>query len=204
MNLLLLSYNNYYNRRVKGYDSLYPYAQNSTAYQVVGNINFDPNDGINTSLIIGTGVETWTASLDKASWDYLIAFEGDPEAAPTQGTIVSRWFILNVNRTRGKQYKLTLQRDLLYDYYTPVVSSPAFVEKGWLREANPLIFNSEDIQVNQIKKEETLLKDETGCPWLVMYAAKNAITADKVITVPQDNIDNSIDISASTIDNFVL
>ena len=199
--ILLLAFNNYSNRQVKLYDSLYPYLQNSASYFNIDSVNFNPNDGVTTEIILGKGTETQLQNLDVASWDYLIVYT---KTQTLDGPINSRWFILNVERTRGGQYKLTLQRDVLADYYQQATTSPAFVEKGWLRETNPLIFNSEDIQVNQIKKQETLLKDETACPWLVMYVAKNAVENDKQITVPADNVVNAVEVSVSSIDNFVL
>ena len=86
--------------------------------------------------------------------------------------IVSRWYILESVRTLNGQYKVSVRRDVIADYFNDIIDSPVYVLKGRLEAENPLIYNSERLQFNQIKKSETLLKDETGTPWIVAYTAK--------------------------------
>lgn len=159
MNLYYLHFNNYYNRIVKKFDTLseyltLPYYDNV----VTENIQFNPNDGVDTKQITNVPVG------NEFTYDYCVLADGN--------TIVSRWFILYANRNRNGQYTLTLRRDMFVDSYEPVLDAPAFIEKATLRNNDPMIFNSENMTFNQIKKGETLLKDSTGCPWIVGYLNK--------------------------------
>lgn len=54
-NLLLLSYNNYFNRLYRKENSAGNYVQNSAMYVALGDINFNPGDGVTTSLVVGKG-----------------------------------------------------------------------------------------------------------------------------------------------------
>lgn len=157
MTIYILSYNNYYNRQLKRelkMEAYEPYVE----YTLTG-VNFNPNDGVDTVHLIGVG------EYDGRG-DYLIVYGSD---------IVSRWFIIDAVRTRGGQYQLTLHRDVMADYYGDILKSPIFVEKATLEDGDPLIFNSENMTVNQIKQSEHPLKDETGCAWLVGYMSSKDI-----------------------------
>ena len=54
--LLLRGFNNYFNRIVKFYDTLASYKSNSNSYIEYSNkyINFNPNDHVNTELVLGS------------------------------------------------------------------------------------------------------------------------------------------------------
>lgn len=160
--LYILQWENYYSRRVHpdlvnyedgGYGI---YLEMDTAG--FSGVNFNPNDGVNTEVILNFN--------ETQKGNYLIVLNEDKR-------IESRWFIIDENRVRGNQYKLTLRRDVITDYWNIIKSSPALIEKCNLDYDDKLIFNSEDMTVNQIKTNETLLKDITGCPWLVAYIAKD-------------------------------
>lgn len=187
--IALLSYNNYYNRIYKKEASLGDYITNSRNYIVLDNINFNPADGVSTSLILGKGTGLGFLNWEQGSPDYLIVYNN------TDNTIKSRWFILDEDRTRAGQYKVTLRRDLLADYSESLAESPLYIEKGYISDLDdPLLCNNEGLIVNQIKKDEILLKDRTQCPWLVMYLKKGALgnssigTQGKVaINVPQED-----------------
>lgn len=154
--LYLLNYNNYYNRIVKKEDTLDAYKNpDGASPTVLQNINFVPNDGVDTTQVVNIH--------DSITPDYLIVVEN--------GEIKSRWFIIESTRERSGQYKLTLHRDLVVDYYDSILNAPCFIEKATLPSNNDLIFNKEDISVNQIKQSELLLKDETKSPWICIYAA---------------------------------
>ena len=131
------------------------------ATYIAENINFNPNDGVTTELILNT-----TEGLPTP--DYLIAAEQDGFR-----TINSRWFVIEAQRTRALQTRLTLYRDLVADHLEQIIDAPMFVEKATLTASNPLIYNSEDISVNQIKTAEHLLKDKTDCPWIVGYLPRD-------------------------------
>lgn len=87
------------------------------------------------------------------------------------GEIISRWFIIEFDRTRNGQYIATLRRDLMADYIERIKDAPVLVEKANLEMGDPLIYNGESLEYNQIKKSEYLLKDKTNTPWIVGYTA---------------------------------
>lgn len=183
MTLYLLHYNNYYNRKVKKENNLEDYLQ-YLIDQPLENINFVPGDYINTTQIIN-----WYGEHP----DYLIAVDENNE-------INSRWFVISTERIRNGQLQLTLRRDLVVDYYDNITNSPCFIEKAILPSNNNLIFNNENMSFNQIKTSETLLKDESECPWIVIYAAsKDASGAPTLYsdtfgdTFPVSQIYNSVD-----------
>ena len=159
MNLYYLHYNNYYNRMVKKFDTLaeyltLPYYDNLST----NNVSFNPNDGTETEQVVNINSQSF-------GYDYAILADGND--------IVSRWFILKSKRLRTGQYRLHLRRDLFADLLNDVIDAPAFIEKATLGFNDPMIFNSENMTFNQIKQSETLLKDKTGCPWIVGYLARN-------------------------------
>ena len=71
-----------------------------------------------------------------------------------------------------------------------------FIEKATVPfESDVAIYNTEDIQTNQIKSDEYLIKDETQSAWLVAYFAKNINFGtgtgqlDSHITIPAPEVD---------------
>lgn len=155
--LVLLRYNNYYARRLKKEATLQAYLQ----HQVLqfSNVNFNPNDGVNATHVVNqsTDMSNYMLVLDEAN------------------NIISRWFILEAKRNLNGQYTIQLRRDLWADYTTDIMNATTFVEKGIAANSDTAIFNDEQVTFNQIKVSESLLKDNTGCRWLVgYYARKNS------------------------------
>ena len=188
MQLLLLHYNNYFNRIIKKENSFADYIAADADYKSVVNINFNPGDGITTSLVLGCGPTDFLFENGE-DFDYLVAKE------ETVAAINSRWFIVEQHRTRGGQYELMLKRDVIADNYNEVITSPIFLEKGFINDVNdPLLYNSELMNVNQIKQLEVPLKDETGCGWVVGYIPSDAFPkvepaydrVEKDITMPMN------------------
>lgn len=159
--IFIYNYNNYYNRKVKKEDSLEKYG--SPIYIETGNnVNFNPSDGVNTYYDAGRINNSYDGH-----GDYLIYSEDNV-------SVTSRWFITEADRLRKGQYRCVLRRDVLVDYYPQVVSSPCYIEKALINDINnPLLFNREAIQFNQIKTDEFLLKDATNCPWVVGYIPRS-------------------------------
>jgi hypothetical protein len=85
MTLYILKYNNYYNRLVKSFDTMDEYEPYIT--YTLQTTNFNPSDGVDTQHVFGVGEYDGTG-------DYLIALDED-------GSIVSRWFIIDSVRTRA-------------------------------------------------------------------------------------------------------
>ena len=164
MNLHILKFNNYYNRIIKRFDTLQEYLP----YQIgdtMLNVNFVPNDGVATTQLTNRSYQNLG--------DYLLVVE--------DGEILSRWFIMECKRLRNGQYQLTLRRDLVADYYNPILNAPCFIEKATVGNTDPAIFNNENMTFNQIKTSETALKDKTGCAWVVGYVPRDAFKTDTTV-----------------------
>jgi len=123
-------------------------------------IAFNPNDGVMTEQIINLPSGSTLAP------DYLVCYETDES---NLSTIDSRWFVTEWTRTRKGQYKATLRRDVIADHYGSIKDSPIYIERGPLAATDNLIYSKEGNSFNQIKKSETLLKDETEEAWIVGY-----------------------------------
>ena len=115
-NVLLLHYNNYFNRKIKKLETVAEYkAADSTTennvtvanYSECLNINFNPGDGIVTSLILGYGTNPSSMFNPGANYDYLVVVDHEEDSSTTPPTVTetinSRWFIMEAHRTRGKQ-----------------------------------------------------------------------------------------------------
>lgn len=166
LNLYYLHFNNYYNRIIKKFDTLSEYLVDPY-YDgcVTENAAFNPNDSVDTVQIVNKADFTY---------DYMVA--------ATTTNIVSRWYVMEAKRKRNGQYELKLRRDMFADSYNEIKNAPAFIEKGTLYDTDPFIFNNEDLTVNQIKKSETLLKDKTGCPWIVGYLANGTTISETSVS----------------------
>jgi hypothetical protein len=190
--LFLKKFNNYANRIVVKYDTLTAYQERASSYITFSDINFNPNDGVMTELVVGSEVQqqpvdsTNTIVLDwetNGSPDYLVCFSNID-------TIISRWFITECVRTRLGQFKLTLKRDSIADHLDSVENATCFINKGYIEDKeDSAIFNKEDITTNQVKSGEVLITDETNCPWVVGYVAKNKLSGTAV-TFEDTSIEN--------------
>ena len=74
MQLLLLHYNNYFNRIIKKKDTIADYKSADINYKEVANINFNPGDGVATSIVLGLG-QTGSIFTSTDEFDYLVAYE---------------------------------------------------------------------------------------------------------------------------------
>lgn len=173
MNIYLLNYNNYYNRRLLIANTLQEYVDVAGSYLYSkSGVNFVPGDDITTTLVVNCSREE--------IGDYLLAIDESSQ------DISSRWFILENKRERSGQYTLILRRDILADFYNDIIDCPMFVEKGTVGQNDPAIYNKEDMTFNQIKKSEFLLRDNTNVAWLVGYVANNYPYDDEG-TIPVDS-----------------
>ena len=187
--VFLRNYSNYFNRIIKRFDTLREY-QDSCKYYVRNNRNFNPADGVFAEHL---------ENIDKEplnECDYLLVLD-------EKDNIVSRWFIVEADRTRGQQFKFSLKRDVIADNFSTVLNAPCYVEKGTLGADDDLIYNSEGLLVNQIKKDETQLFDKSKCPWIVGYIARdflkqvdnNPVNPKTVYGIYGIEYDNAIDAS---------
>ena len=177
---------NYYNRSAKRYDTLQEYGD-YVFMETASHLNFNMRDGVVATIVAGKVDNEYRAQAD-----YVIYAEDNVN-------ITSRWYIVEQDFNRKGQYIVSLYRDVLADNWEDIVNAPIYIEKATLPSNNPLIYNREELDVNQIKTSETQLKDKTGCPWIVGYFARrdgegnittmtgninNDFTADIVLTTP--------------------
>lgn len=167
----LKKFNNYFNRKIIGYATVAEYLTAADEYFLsAAPISFNPSDNVSTELIMND------VPFDA---DYLLITD-------LEYNIISRWFIMESVFTRKGQHVYKLRRDVIYDNLDNLASSPVFIQKGWLRDTDPFIFNSEGQSYNEIKKDETLLKDDTGAAYIVGYIAKNASASEISIQVGEE------------------
>lgn len=169
MNLYLYNnFSNYYNKRIKRYTTLADYGD---PIFIQSNVNFNPNDGVNTVADIG-GTSRYDGTADYC----LVVLDGE---------IISRWFVIEHGRNHAGQWKTTLRRDLIADFYDEFMSSTVYLEKGWINNASdPLLFNNENYYANQIKKNETPLIGKDKCMWLIGYVDKPGKITQDGTTIP--------------------
>lgn len=168
-NIYLLSYNNYNNRQVKKLNSINDYINGGYVLNTVLNCNFEYSDGITSQLLVNS-------SYVNVEPDYILVEDIASRVVDLQGNLVSsdfsRWFVIDSELIRGNQYKFNIKRDIWVDHYDLCMNSTYFIERGWVPSTSDLIFNNEQQQFSQIKKSQTPLYDETGCPWIVGYIPK--------------------------------
>lgn len=173
---LLMNYNNYFNRTYKRHNTLEQYIDASEGH-ILGvdkPYNFSINDGVTMEHVFNV--------TETEEPNYLLLLEENE-----QRTIVSRWFVIDWTKVRGNQYKGLLRRDLLADNYETITTSPSFIEKGYVEPTDSAIFNKENMNFNQIKTRETLLKDDSKTAWIVGYIAKDhPALSDKTFTYNPD------------------
>lgn len=175
-------FNNYYNRKLKKYNNIedygpYEYIETSSY------LNFNPNDGITTN-----GLEVFGSASNKYYGDCNYLIYSDDNVS-----ITSRWFILEQVRVNEGKYKLTLRRDILADNLDKVLSADVFIEKAILPDANPLIYNSENFGVNQIKTDQIEIKDASRSPWIILYYDKKLAKDTDIKIIPKHDAVASTD-----------
>ena len=170
MKLVLLQFNNYYNRIIRRLESKSDYEEQSERIQEIAMTNFSPNDSIRTSQVINTA-----ADVIENPFDYLLVCKDDD-------TIISRWWILDATRTSLNQYQLSLLRDVIADNYYAVLDATSFIRKGTIKALTDMsLFNLENMTFNRIKFRETPLWDDTRVPWIVGYIPRDALQTDSVV-----------------------
>lgn len=165
--LKFLSYNSYYNRRFKlagdyasDYDDLFiP----SVYYEK--EVSFNPGNNVDT---YGIEAVNWSQHW---SPDYLIVYHMENR----REVIDSRWFITSWNRTKTGQWKMNLHRDVVADRIDQILDVPMYIERAIVSNNDPYIYNDEGVNLNQIKKSEDYLRDESRIPWVCFYISPSAL-----------------------------
>lgn len=171
---VLNNFNNYFNRKVIVLSTLQEYIEKvgENNYFRVPNTNFNPNDGVTTSHIIGSA----NHPFDK-EWqpDYALLVDWPDGGQPR---IVSRWYVVDAPRAMGNQYAVALKRDSAVDKIENLKNALCYMKKGYISDNDPMIVNNEGIQFNQKKTKELFLKDKSKVPWIVCYLARNRENTD--------------------------
>ena len=175
----LLHFNNYLNRIVKRFETIAEYLDYVVTDGVYTNMNFNPADGVSTTITIGRG-----EFIDIP--DYAVITNENNE-------IMSRWYVLHADRTRGGQYLLSLYRDTVADFWGVIADADSFIEKAQLYGDDPFLFNAENMTFNQILTSQHLLQDETKTAWAVGYIPRDSFTEAKTITTVAE-YDETLDI----------
>lgn len=187
MNLYFLIYNNYYNRIVKRESTLNDYIDYLVGSPVMGVTNWNHRDGVSTEQVLNS----WVYDTP----DYLVVTDDS-------GNIVSRWFVIESEYLRGQQYRVTLYRDVIVDNYEDILQAPCFIEKATPQSIrDPAIYNNEDMTFNQIKQNETLLWDETQCPWIVGYIPRDSFKTNTTVSV-EAQLSGSADITVENLSDY--
>lgn len=190
---LLYKFNSYHNRILKRFDTLAEYEAAIDSYGFIEGCNFDYGDGVTTKhQYLRNDVSMDVILSDEDTPNYLLVCD-------EQNQILSRWFITDAIKNSAESFEIVLLRDAIADYKTEILDAPTYIEKATLNIEDPFIYNKEDIQFNQIKTDENVIKDITGSPWIVgfiasnqpegtesalagMYQGINSTTADKTYT----------------------
>lgn len=177
--LILLKYHNYYSRRFDHCSKLQDYYDNGgIRLDVIKNYNFKLNNGITTSVILNDAIDL----ENSLQADYLIECDNS-------NNIKSTWYIISILKIRDNQYQLTLQRDVVNDFYKYYFNKDSLISRCLLPEDSKYIFNKENLNFNQIKKNEILLKDRSNCGWLVGYLP--AKLTEEEVTITANTLDNN-------------
>ena len=158
MNILLLQFKNYFDRKIKRFENLSDYMSYQLGSTFTG-VNFIPGDGVETELILNFD----TATLGTP--DYLIAAETNEE--------FTRWFVMNSERTRKGQTKFKIRRDLIAEEIEGIKDATSMVKQGYCDWGNVAFFNKEPISVNAIQRSKDYLRDGSISGWLVAYLPKH-------------------------------
>lgn len=160
-NLYFLVYNNSYNQTFRREKSLADYLPYQVG-QTIGTYLWNENDGVSASVTLN-----YEPTVPHNEPDYCVVTDED-------GIILSRWFVTEMKRTRQGQYFVSLDRDVIADSAEILPLLKVKARRGLLPQTSSLILQKEDINVNQIKVKETLIKDNTGIPWIVGYVSQKA------------------------------
>lgn len=180
-NLYFLKFNNYINRIIKKFDTIEEYIPYVSGTRE--NININLNDGVNASTE-AINLKTTDSEITKSN--YLVI--EDMETLE-----LSRWFIMECKKTRGKQYIFSLRRDVIADNYDDVLNAKSFIYKGYVKYPDPACVVKENLSFNQIKTKEYLLK-EVDFPFacLVIYLSKS-LNSGQTNNIIEFTIDKTVD-----------
>ena len=164
---LFKNQNNYYNRKLvlSGVRNLAEILTNTKLVQTLTPINIATGNALECSVVVN--VKT-NYAVNSNFPDYAVI----NSVLDDNSTELSRWFVMRYSKIRGMQYEIVLKRDVLADYNQEVLYADTFIEKGFVDRFDPLIYNNENGNYNQLKVKEYRINDQTQTGWIVGYIAK--------------------------------
>ena len=151
--VLLRGFANYFDRKIFYYSSLADYIAKSNAYYEQEDINFNPNDGVETTVDLSSLDDNLDQATDAELFSYCLVLD-------STNYIVSRWWIMDIVRQTNGIYRFTLKRDVVGECVANDIfmsQGRIYVEKGHLNDSDPMIVNDEGLRFNQIKTRDQLL-----------------------------------------------
>lgn len=166
-------FTSYFDRKVRRLESFGDYVSDRE-YWASLLVHFQPNDGINASVVFLLSTDEVEAISKTGTPNYVIVCD-------MTNVVQSRWYVMECVFIRECQYELKLRRDVVADYMESVLLAPCFVERGPLNYRSPYIFNREEMSLNQIKDAELLIKDESESAWIVGYVSSDTTDTSTVV-----------------------
>lgn len=163
-NIVLCNYNDYFSRKINDKLTFNGYCSLARAIYDDKEYNFVPGNGVNTEFI-------YNYNLNEIDDDILPNYFVEKHLTATYQEIITRWFIVDSTRTRNGQYRLILRRDVISDFYSTFSKDQFYIQRATVPTSNPLIFNQENIRVNEILTSRTELSDASGVSWIVGFVA---------------------------------
>ena len=163
-NIVLCNYNDYFSRKINDKLTFDGYCSLDGAIYDDKEYNFIPGNGVNTEFV-------YNYNLNEIDDDILPNYFVEKHLTSTYEEIITRWFIVDSTRTRNGQYRLILKRDVITDFYSTFSKDKFFIQRATVPTNNPLIFNQENIRVNEILTSRTELPDASGVSWIVGFVA---------------------------------
>ena len=166
---VLWNENSYFNRTIERKETVGDYTSSCDFFAQDRNVAFNIADGVMTTWVMNATLEYQQKLMDAKDPSYLLLVDN----STNEEAIISRWFVTECVYNRAGQWTLQLRRDVVADFLAQTLAAKCILERGPLSAENPLIHNEEDGTVNRIKRNETLLKDESGKAWIVGYLSKD-------------------------------
>lgn len=163
-NIVLCNYNDYFSRKINDKLTFDGYCSLAGAIYDDKEYNFVPGNGVNTEFV-------YNYNLNEIDDDILPNYLVEKHLTSTYQEIMTRWFIIDSTRTRNGQYRLILRRDVISDFYSTFSKDQFYIQRATVPTDNPLIFNQENIRVNEILTSRTELSDASGVSWIVGFVA---------------------------------
>ena len=125
----------------------------------------------------GDGVNAYIPCINLPNDDMLGLGKNYLVVVNNNGTIHSRWYVMESGYTMKGQYQITLRRDLISDHLDKVVSTKCMINRGWLLTGDRRIYKPEGFQLNQVKTAQVPIyyggEGTKNLRFIVAYLAKN-------------------------------